>query len=268
MMAFIPPEPTPPKRKPKPIDYEDYEPSSSVSSPSSLHQSRKVSDPIKSTAPVIPVIRTQKPSPTETDSSRSQKGSLNGPDSPHGRNWSELASFMKKQKEKGYSEIRAPKTVQFKPEERGSPKVKPAIVRPRLPSERQQRSQSPPGRQIPVRSYDDDDEYARRPRRPSLKENGRDTDDVGILAPVPRKPATFAATGRSSPSGDSGRRRPREASNPLTFGARGSDIKPYVTEAPPIPTKAEKRDKSRENDKKHDYGVGLGIQHGVRERRA
>src|SRR5579859_6061267 len=120
MMTFKPPEPTPKPRKPKPIDYEDYEPPSSRSSHSS-QQSRKVSDPIKSKSPVIPVIRTQKPSPTETESSRSLKGSLNGPDSPHGRNWSELASFMKKQKEKGYSEIRAPKTVQFKDEEKESP---------------------------------------------------------------------------------------------------------------------------------------------------
>lgn len=264
-MTFIPSEPTPKPRKPNPIDYEDYEPSSSRSSPSS-QQLRKVSDPIKSKSPVIPVIRTQKPSPTETESSRSQKGSLNGPDSPHGRNWSELASFMKKQKEKGYSEIRAPKTVQFKDEEKGSPRVKPVVARPRLPSDTQQRFQSPAGRQIPVRRHTDDDDYSRRPRRPSLKNQGRDAEDTDVLSPVPRKPAMVSATGQSSSSGD--RRRPHEMSSPLTFGARGSNIKPYITDPPPIPSKDEKRDKARENEKKYDYGVGLGIQHGVRERRA
>ena len=266
-MTFIPPDPTPKPPKPKPIDYEDYEPSSSRSSPSS-QRSRNVSDPIKSKSPVIPVIRTQKPSPTETDSSRSLKGSLSGPDSPHGRNWSELASFMKKQKEKGYSEIRAPKTVQFKDGEKASPRVKPTLPRPRIPTERQQRSHSPAGRQIPVRRHTDDEDWSRRPRRPSLKDQGLDTDHKGIISPVPRKPAMIPATGKPSSSGDSSRRRPHEMSGPLTFGARGSNIKPHVTDAPPIPIKAEKRDKIKESEKKYDYGVGLGIQHGVRERRA
>jgi hypothetical protein len=268
MMSFVPPEPKPKPRKPKPIDYEDYEPSSSRTSPSPP-QSRKVSDPIYSKPPVIPVIRTQKPSPTETSSSKSFKGSLSGPDSPHGRNWSELASFMKKQKEKGYSEIRAPKTVQFKDEdvERGSPRTKPMMPRPRLPSERPQRSASPSGRQIPVRRHTDDEDWSRRQRRPSLKDLVSEESNK-ILSPVSRKPTTIPQIDRSSPSGDTTRRRPHETTSPLTFGARGLSIKPSITDPPPVPIKDEKREKTRESEKRYDYGVGLGIQHGVKERRA
>lgn len=268
MTTFVPPEPKPKPRKTKPIDYEDYEPSSSRNSPSPP-QSRKVSDPINSKPPVIPVIRTQKPSPTETSSSKSLKGSLNGPDSPHGRNWSELASFMKKQKEKGYSEIRTPKTVQFKDEdvERGSPRTKPIMPRPRLPSERQQQSASPNGRQIPVRRHTDDEDWSPRQRRPSLKDLESEEINNKVLSPVPRKPSTTPQTGRFSPSGDTSRRRPHEIPSPLTFGARGSSIKPSVIDPPPVPIKAEKRERTRESERRYDYGIGLGIQHGVKERK-
>ncbi len=268
MMTFIPPEPKPKPRKTKPVDYEDYELPSSRSSPSPP-QSRKASDPINPKPPVIPVIRTQKPSPTETSSSKSFKGSLNGPDSPHGRNWSELASFMKKQKEKGYSEIRAPKTVQFKDEdvERGSPRTKPMMPRPRLPTERQQQPASFNGRQIPVRRHTDDEDWSRQPRRPSLKDLESEEKNT-FPSSVPRKPSTTLQTGRSSPSGDSTRRGPHEVPSPLTFGARGSSIKPSITDPPPVPIKAEKREKTRESERRYDYGIGLGIQHGVKERKA
>jgi hypothetical protein len=176
---------------------------------------------------------------------------------------------MKKQKEKGYSEIRTPKTVQFKEEEKSSPRTKPSMPRPRLPSERQQHSSSSSGRQIPVRRHTDDEDWSRRQRRPSIKDQGIDAEDpAAIVSPMPRKPAIVPPTSKSSSSGDNNRRRPHEVPSPLTFGARGSNIKPYVTDPPPVPIKDEKREKTRENDKKYDYGVGLGIHHGVKERRA
>jgi hypothetical protein len=35
-----------------------------------------------------------------------------------------------------------------------------------------------------------------------------------------------------------------------------------------VPIKAEKREKTRESERRYDYGIGLGIQHGVKERKA
>jgi hypothetical protein len=70
----------------------------------------------------------------------------------------------------------------------------------------------------------------------------------------------------------------------LTFGARGSNIKPYSQagqDPPPVPEKAERREKMK-NDERRVYneedknerrrnaelnGIGLGVfGHGVRER--
>src|SRR5271155_5608157 len=67
---------------------------------------RKQSRTDGSRSPVIPVIRTQKPSPTDsTPKSKSSKSGF-ALDSPQGRNWAELATFMRTQREKGFAEIR------------------------------------------------------------------------------------------------------------------------------------------------------------------
>src|SRR5271156_4533425 len=82
--------------------------SSRGSSPSPEHlRHHQGSDAAKrSASPSIPVIRTQKPSPQELLPRK--PGSQGSQDSNGGRNWAELASFMRAQRDKGYNEIRTP----------------------------------------------------------------------------------------------------------------------------------------------------------------
>ena len=77
-----------------------------------------------------------------------------------------------------------------------------------------------------------------------------------------------------SPGGEStSGRKYYEAPSPLTFGARGASIKPYVnTDEISVPRKDERSEKRKMGDetmrKNGDVnGVGLGIEgHSVRER--
>jgi hypothetical protein len=72
----------------------------------------------------------------------------------------------------------------------------------------------------------------------------------------------------------SGRKKYHEGSSPLTFGARGSNIKPYVTpeDVPSLPPKADRSERRGigAEIKRKDVdinGVGLGIHgHDIRER--
>lgn len=270
-----------------------YEPISTTRAPGSLpksaassplptepYRSRKSSDATIKTAQssAIPVIRTQRPSPTGTESSSTSRNHSNGSDSPHGRNWSELATFMRTQREKGFNEIRVPKTVQFQaPDSPRSVKPSSQLPKPRRPEEREggshsrsnsplppprfpvergiSRSASPGGRQPPARRYTDDEEWSRR-RRASPKEYAFEGQER-IHAPAPRRPGIpipHPAVRSRSPANDphSRRRDHHDQSSPLTFGARGASVKPYGPpgqEAPPIPTKDGKRE--MKEDKGH-----------------
>src|SRR5579859_8021158 len=235
-------------------------------------------------SPIIPVIRTQKPSPTDSESSNSQiriPRSAN-PDSPHGRNWAQLATFMRTQREKGFAEIRAQKdakdkTVRFDtPPSRGD--TSSPLPMPRRPSEPGSRPSSPasgrnsPATRPPRSRYTEDEDWSRRPRPkmrdPELIDHG--------LSKVPRKPELSSKDSLSPALDVPGRRRHREIANsPLTFGARGADVKPYTNGeiGPPlIPVKDGKRERirNREDLVRKDLdlnGVGLGIHgHGIRER--
>ena len=236
-----------------------------------------------SSSPLIPVIRTQKPSPTDTQSSlAAPKPRSAASESPQGRNWAELATFMRTQRDKGFHEIRVPKTVQFK--ETQSPKSGNALPLPVRPMDRS-RPSSPAGRPIPSRRYTDDEDWSRPPRRSSPREHM--TDDERSY-PTPRRPSLPGhPTNRSPESDSSSGRKVHDVPSPLTFGARGLNIKP-ATQAgqnpppPPVPVKAEKREKMRiderekmrgygeedKNQRRHDpNGMGLGIRsQGIRER--
>jgi hypothetical protein len=266
----------------------DSLPKSAASSPLPIepYRSRKASDAtVKSVqSSVIPVIRTQRPSPTGTESSATSKNHSNGSDSPHGRNWAELATFMRIQREKGFNEIRVPKTVQFQdPDSPRSIKPSSPLPRPRRPEDREggshsrsnsplppprfpvdrggSRSASPAGRQPPGRRYTDDEEWSRR-RRASPKEYTHDGHER-ILSPAPRRPGVpippVAVRSRSPANDPSVRRRDHhDQPSPLTFGARGLSVKPYGplgTDAPPVPNKDGKRETSRE-DKGNRRGKG------------
>jgi hypothetical protein len=261
--------------------------SSRSQSPEQESRPRNVSDaPKPPTLPLIPVIRTQKPSPTEIKpSSTTLKPRSAASESSPGRNWAELATFMRTQKNKGFQEIRVPKTVQFK--DTDSPKsgsASPSLPLPVRPNDRS-RPSSPAGRPIPSRRYTDDEDWS-QPRRPSPREHM--TDDERSYSTSPRRPSLPSHSTSRSPANDSSSRRKfHDATSPLTFGARGSSIKPYNQASqdappPPVPVKAEKREKMRiderermrgygEEDKsqrKHDpNGLGLGIHgNGIRER--
>jgi len=242
---------------------------------------RKQSRTDGSRSPVIPVIRTQKPSPTDS-SQKSIKSGSTGLDSPQGRNWAELATFMRTQREKGFAEIRAPKTVHFKNDSPQSGSSSPSLSIPSR-SRNGSRPNSPAGRAVPVRRYAEDEDWSasnlRRYPSPRVYMDER------APSPAPRRPSLSHQSPRSrSPALDSSssRRKVHDAPSPLTFGARGTGVKPYVLpsaqDAPMIPQKDEKRDRARGDDKKRGYederkervksnGIGLGIQgHGARER--
>jgi hypothetical protein len=264
-------------------------PSSSRSqSPEQESRTRKASDVAKpSASPLIPVIRTQKPSPTEFQAKpAAPKPRSAASDASQGRNWAELATFMRTQRDKGFHEIRVPKTVQFK--DTDSPKsgsASPSLPVPARPMDRS-RPNSPAGRPIPSRRYTDDEDWSQHRRRPSPREHM--TDDERSYSPSPRRPSLPGhPTSQSPPSDSLSRRKFQDAPSPLTFGARGLSIKPsnqagQDTPPPPVPVKAEKREKMRiderekmrgygEEDKgqrRHDpNGIGPGLRgHGIGER--
>lgn len=216
--------------------------------PPTREQSREQSP----TSPVIPIIRTQKPSPTDASSNSSTpkyKPSPNRTLQPQGRNWAELASFMRTQKTKGYESIRTPKQVHF---QNGSPassaNSSPSLSLPVLPKSRS-RSGSPAGRPIPTRRYTDDEDWSQPVRRrEQLSDNERSQ------SPMPRRPSLPSS--KLSTSHDS--RRTTDMHNPLTFGARGASIKPQSPEPPPIPIKSGGRDRVQfdENEIKRAYAEG------------
>jgi hypothetical protein len=234
---------------------------------------RKPSDAIKS-ASAIPVIRTQEPSPTDIKSNLSSpKPPSSASDISQGRNWAELATFMRMQREKGFSEIRVHKNGLVRgtdsPKSGSTSPSLPLPSRPREPS----RPSSPAGRPVPSRRYTDDEDWSHK-RRPSPQGYGMNGNE---------KVRSQSTSGESrSPLADpSTRRRGPDTSSPLTFGARGANVKPTAqagAEPPPLPSKAEKREKGRyedrerrwiESERKHGElnGIGLGIQgHGVQER--
>ena len=271
----------------KPRKKMTYESTSTRSqSPEDLIRPRKPSDTTTS-SPQIPVIRTHQPSPTESQPSSTPKPRSEAPDSAKGRNWSELATFMRTQKEKGYSEIRVPKTVQFKKTD--SPRSgssSPSLPLPNHPRDRS-RPSSPAGRPIPVRRYTDDEDWSQQyRRRPSPREHKME-DHERSYSPSPRRPSLPGHSSRSPVSDSPSKRKVHDAPSPLTFGARGSNIKPYGQtgqDPPPVPLRADtRRDKMQadERETKRGYGeerserrhngelngVGLGIHsHSVRER--
>lgn len=248
---------------------------------------RKQSRTDGSRSPVIPVIRTQKPSPTES-SQKSVKSGSTGLDSPQGRNWAELATFMRTQREKGFTEIRVPqKTVHFKTDSPKSGSSSPSLSIPSR-SRNGSRPNSPAGRAMPVRRYAEDEDWSSSSLR--RHQSPRVYMDERAPSPGPRRPSVSHESPRSrSPALDSSalRKRVHDAPSPLTFGARGTGVKPYAVsalpsaqDAPIIPQKDEKRDRLRgdDRDKRRGYederkdvlksnGIGLGIQgHGTRER--
>ena len=136
-----------------------------------------------------------------------------------------------------------------------------------------------------MRRYAEDEDWSSGTlrRRPSP----RDYMDERAASPAPRRPSLPHQSPRSrSPAVDSStsRRRVHDTPSPLTFGARGTGVKPYALpaagDAPAIPHKDEKRDRSRGDDREmrrgrdeerkdsiRGNGIGLGIQgHGARDR--
>ena len=262
-----------PIAKPRRIHYESQ---SSTRSPSPEDFIRPRKPPTREqspTSPIIPIIRTQKASPTDasaTPSTPKPKHSPNGTLQTQSRNWAELASFMRTQKEKGYQSIRSAKQVHFpdiSPPSSGN--SSPSLTLPILPKSRS-RPGSPAGRQMPTRRYTDDEDWSQSVRR-------RDnlTGAESPRSPSHRRPSLPSS--KLSSSYDS--RGTHDMPSPLTFGARGARIKPLSPEPPPIPTKAGGRDRvtSPEKGMKRSlvdgekklaadvYGVGLGIQ-SMRER--
>jgi hypothetical protein len=293
MMTFEPPSKSPRR------------PTASASGPprSAVPETRpvppKLPDAVKpAPLPVIPVIRTQRPSPTVSETSVALRtpGS-SAPDSPHGRNWAELATFMREQRQKGFSEIRPakdPKNVRFRDtdsvhslssglptpplrsSERGSRPTSPGGFMPR-PRPQERRPSSPAGLPASRRRFTDDEDWSQRPRRPSPREIAFDGDERSY-SPIPRKPGVGVAPGsiRSKSPGGDGRRKYHEGVSPLPFGARGASVKPHLDadeNTMPVSRK-EQRNETRvdggERRKNGEVnGVGLGIHgHGVRERAA
>src|SRR5947207_4229457 len=204
--------------KPRRRHYESSS-SSRSQSPEQENRSRKASDAAKLSAPpLIPVIRTQKPSPTDAQSNPTPpKPRSAASDSSQGRNWAELATFMRTQRDKGYHEIRVPKTVQFK--DTDSPKSGSASPSLPLPVRRTDRSRpsSPASRPIPARRYTDDEDWSQQRRRPSPREHM--TDDETTYSPSTRRPSLPGhPTNRSPVSDSSSRRKIPDAPSPLTFG--------------------------------------------------
>lgn len=281
------PTPKPPRRK------MTYESISSTRSPTTeeVVQARNLSDTMRASAspPQFPTIRTPKPSTTDARSnSTTPKPHSAASDSSQGRNWAELATFMRTQREKGFNEIRPPKTVHFKgTDSPRSGSSSPSLPLPGRPKDRS-RPSSPATRPIPPRRYAEDEDWSQPPRPPRehILDDGR---TYSASSSSSRRPSQPNYPSRSqSPMGDSSSRRKfHETTSPLSFGARGSSIKPYgqVGQDPPtVPVKAENREQMKtdererrrvyseedKNERRHNgelNGVGLGIHsHGVRER--
>jgi len=252
--------------------------SSRASSPSPEHlRPRQGSDtPNRSASPSIPVIRTQKPSPQ--DPLPRKPGSQGSQDSNGGRNWAELASFMRAQRDRRYNEIRTPKGVHFKDSDSlpSSGRSTPSLRRPSYPSDRS-RSNSPSSmRGYHPNRYIDDEDWSRPPRA-SPRKYSTGHDDMEHKG-RPRRPNLATSAGspdlKSHALEPPQKRRGHDIPSPLSFGARGAHVKPNggaTPEAPPLPIKDEKRDKRRmrlPEDRKRDGGheIGLGIQnYGIKE---
>jgi hypothetical protein len=259
------------------------ESTATTSSTSPDTRPRKASDPMKSLpSPKVPVIRTQKPSPTISESSGPLRTPRSGgSDSPQGRNWAELATFMRTQREKGFTEIRNPKdpkNVRFNDKD-SVHTLSPGLATPPRHQERGSRPSSPASLPMPRRRFGDDEDWSRRPRhRPSPRGIALDGDERPY-SPSPRRTNVAPVPVRSkSPGGDaSGRKKYHEGTSPsLPFGARGTGIKPYVDpegDIPPMPRNYQRTERKIDSaDRKKDVGVngvGLGIHgHGVRAERA
>ena len=255
--------------------------SSGRSSPAAEHfRPRQASDAPRPSAS-IPVIRTQKPSPQ--DPRPRKPGSQDPQDSNGSRNWAELASFMRSQREKGYNEIRAPnRGVTFKDSDSAaspsSGRSTPSLPRPSYPSDRS-RSNSPSSlRAYYPNRYIDDEDWSRPPRASPRIHDGGSRDDIDYNR-RPRRPSLNTSSSsrdlRAQALEPPPRRRGHDIPSPLPFGARGDRIKPNggTPDPPPVPVKDEKRDKRRmrlpEDRKKEatQYELGLGVQnYGIKER--
>jgi hypothetical protein len=235
-----------------------YESTSTRSaSPEDLIRPRKPSD-TTAASPQIPVIRTHQPSPTERQPSSTPKPRSEASDSAKGRNWAELATFMRTQKEKGYSEIRVPKTVHFnKTDSPRSGSSSPSLPLPNYPKDRS-RPSSPAGRPIPVRRYTDDEDWSQQyRRRPSPREHK--VEDERSYSPSPRRPSLPGHSSRPPVIDPPSKRKAHDAPSPLTFGARGSNIKPYGQtgqDPPSLPLKTERRDKMQADEREAKRGYG------------
>jgi hypothetical protein len=264
MMAF-----DPARNLRKPSTY-DLRGSSRSASPGIRARSPAPSNALKSAN--IPIIRTQQPSPTESSISTTPKQRATPLGSPQGRNWAEFTTFMRKQRDRGYSEIRVQKAVHFKDlDSPSSESSSPSLPLPVRPNERS-RPNSPASRPIPHRRYIDDEDWSQR-RRPSLRDNLLDGNDR-VPSPSPRKQSlpNLAAASRAAASDSTSRRRGHDVSSPLPFGARGLSVKPPTDQA--IQYKDEKRDiipgdvRERENGEKsrherRENGKTNGIGHGI-----
>jgi hypothetical protein len=258
-----------------------YEPQSSTRSPSpddiilprkpvARERSREQS-PI---SPVIPIIRTQRPSPTDAPPNPKAPRPRPSPNStlqPQGsRNWAELATFMRTQKEKGYQSIRTPKQVHFQNDSPvSSANSSPSLPLPVLPKSRS-RPGSPVGRPVPTRRYTDDEDWSDSVKRRNLL-----NDKERPHSPSTRRPSLPSS--KLSTAHDP--RRTPDVPSPLSFGARGASIKPQSPEPPPVPIKSGGRDRVKFDEKENRRaflegekglladvnGVGLGIQ-SMRER--
>jgi hypothetical protein len=251
---------------------------SAASSPSDPHQPplrlRQASDAPKPGSPVVPVIRTQQASPTEPEVNlRALKRRSASLDSmPKNRNWADFASFMRTQKDKGFSEIRVPKNVHFREQDSPQSGRSSPLLTPARPSDRS-RPASPAARPPSSRRYVDEDAWSPR-MRPSPRAFSPDPE----RNPSPRSAGLLGNSAHDLSS----RRRGHDVPSPLGFGARGPNIKPPPRghHPPPVPIKDEKREKLKGDDRDRRgyggdrglidvHGLGLGIHgNGIRAGRA
>lgn len=202
---------------------------------------QQASDAPKPGLPIVPVIRTQQPSPTEVVPSRATKRRSATLDSAAAkdRHWADFATYMRNQREKGFSEIRTQRIVQFKdqnPSESGRSSPLPPPVRPSDGS----RPNSPANRSPSSRRYVEEDDWAPRPR-PSPRNFAPETFERGHV-PLPQKKRSSPSIATNGIHELPPRRKLHEVPSPLSFGARGPNIKPsQLGQQPPlVPIKDEK----------------------------
>jgi hypothetical protein len=184
---------------------------------------------------------------------------------------------MRTQKDKGFSEIRVPKTVHFKEQDSPSQSGGSSPLLPPIRPPDRSRPGSPASRP-PSRKHPEDEDWSRKPRSSPRTFTLDNLEGVPSVSP---KKHGFAGSGIGKSSIiESTRRRGHDMPSPLSFGARGTNIKPTLggLDPPPIPSKDEKRERTRDDREKRRgkgderrnvelTGIGLGIHgHGVRER--